>query len=76
MASPDFWSNKETAQSDVEIVSDLRGKILPFQALESRASDLEVLKELAAEEAPDRQPGVIAEVRSEYRISTPRSRKV
>ncbi|HEY5953074.1 MAG TPA: hypothetical protein VIT18_01845, partial [Terrimicrobiaceae bacterium] len=32
MASPDFWSNKETAQSDVEIVSDLRGKILPFQA--------------------------------------------
>ncbi len=66
MASPDFWSNKETAQSDVEIVSDLRGKIQPFQALESRASDLEVLKELAAEEAPDRQPGVIAEVRSEY----------
>jgi peptide chain release factor 2 len=66
MASPDFWNNKESAQSDVEVVSDLRGKIQPFQALESRASDLEVLKELAAEEAPDRQPGVIAEVRSEY----------
>jgi peptide chain release factor 2 len=66
MASPDFWSNKETAQTDVELVSDLRGKIQPFLALEARASDLAVLKELAAEEAPDRQPGVIAEVRSEY----------
>ncbi len=66
MASPDFWNNKESAQRDVEVVSDLRGKIQPFQALESRASDLEVLKELAAEEAPDRQTGVIAEVRSEY----------
>jgi peptide chain release factor 2 len=66
MASPDFWNDKESAQSDVELVSDLRSKIQPFLALESRASDLEVLKELAAEEPPDQQSGVIAEVRSEY----------
>jgi peptide chain release factor 2 len=66
MASPEFWSNKENAQTDVELVSELRGKIQPFLALESRAADLEVLKELAAEEPPARQPAVIAEVRSEY----------
>jgi peptide chain release factor 2 len=66
MASPDFWNDKENAQSDVELVSDLRSKIQPFLTLESRASDLEVLKELAAEETSDQQSGVIAEVRSEY----------
>ena len=66
MASPDFWNNKESAQSDVELVSELRSKIQPFQALESRAADLAVLKELAAEESPDQQAGIIAEVTSEY----------
>lgn len=66
MASPEFWNNKENAQSDVELVSDLRSKIQPFLALESRAADLEVLKELAAEEAADQQSEVIVEVRSEY----------
>jgi peptide chain release factor 2 len=66
MASPEFWINKETAQSDVEQVSELRGKIQPFLALESRAADLEVLKELAFEEPAERQAGAIAEVRSEY----------
>jgi len=66
MASLEFWNNKETAQSDVELVSELRGRIQPFLALESRAADLEVLKELAAEEPPGQQSGAIAEVRSEY----------
>ncbi|HEY5777199.1 MAG TPA: peptide chain release factor 2 [Terrimicrobiaceae bacterium] len=66
MASPDFWNNKELAQTDVELVSELRSKIQPFLALESRSSDLEVLKELAAEEPPEQQSGVIAEVRAEY----------
>lgn len=66
MASPEFWNNKENAQSDVELVSDVRSKIQPFLALESRAADLEVLKELAAEEAADQQSEVIVEVRSEY----------
>ncbi len=66
MASPDFWNDKESAQRDVELVSDLRSKIQPFRTLESRASDLEVLKELAAEDTSDQQSAVIAEVRSEY----------
>ena len=66
MAKPEFWSNKESAQADVEKVSELRGKIQPFLSLESRAADLDVLKELAAEEASENQSAAVAEVRSEY----------
>ena len=66
MAKPEFWNNKESAQADVEKVSELRGKIQPFLSLESRAADLDVLKELAAEEASENQAAAVAEVRSEY----------
>src|SRR5690606_22933198 len=41
-------------------------KIQPFLALESRANDLELLKELAGGEAPENQAQAIAEVRAEY----------
>ena len=53
MTAPDFWDFRERAQRDVAEVSSLRAKIQPMQALESRAADLEVLRELAAEEAPE-----------------------
>lgn len=66
MATPDFWNNKETAQRDVEQVSQLRNKIQPFQSLEARVADLVVLKELVAEESPENQPQALAEARSEY----------
>jgi peptide chain release factor 2 len=66
MTAPDFWNNRESAQKDMEQVSELRGKIQPFQALESRSTDLGLLKELAAEEIPENQPKAIAEVRAEY----------
>lgn len=66
MATPDFWNNKETAQRDVEQVSQLRNKIQPFQSLESRVADLDVLKELVEEESPENQPKAMAEARAEY----------
>jgi peptide chain release factor 2 len=66
MAEPAFWNNKEAAQSDVEEVSELRGKIEPFLDLESRAADLNVLKELAAEETSAGQAAAVSEARSEY----------
>lgn len=66
MTAADFWNNKETAQRDVEQVSSLRSKIQPFQALEARAGDLVVLKELVAEEAPENQPAAIREAQAEY----------
>jgi peptide chain release factor 2 len=66
MATPDFWNNKEAAQRDVEQVSQLRNKIQPFLSLEARVADLEVLKELVAEEPPENQPQAMAEARAEY----------
>lgn len=65
MNEPDFWNNREKAQRDVAQVSALKGKILPMQCLESRAADLDVLRELAGEEAPENQAAAAAEVRAE-----------
>jgi peptide chain release factor 2 len=51
MAAPDFWSNRERAQADVEEVSRLRSLINPFQELEREIEDFSALHELAAEES-------------------------
>ena len=50
MAAPDFWSNRDRAQVDVEEVSRLRSLINPFQELEREIEDFSALQELAAEE--------------------------
>ena len=50
MAAPDFWSNRERAQGEVEEVSRLRGLINPLQELERAVDDFEALQQLAAEE--------------------------
>ena len=49
MAEPDFWTNKERAQKQVEEVSTLRGKITPLLTLETQIADLPVLLDLARE---------------------------
>jgi peptide chain release factor 2 len=51
MSAPDFWSNRERAQVDVEEVSRLRSLINPFQQLEREIEDFSALHELAAEES-------------------------
>jgi peptide chain release factor 2 len=51
MAAPDFWSNRERAQTDVEEISRLRSLINPFQELEREIEDFSALRELAAEES-------------------------
>ena len=50
MAAPDFWSNRERAQADVEEVSQLRALINPFQELERDIEDFAALQDLAVEE--------------------------
>src|SRR2546421_7756422 len=50
MSAPDFWSNRERAQTDVEEVSRLRSLINPFRELEREIDDFEVLHQLASEE--------------------------
>jgi peptide chain release factor 2 len=51
MSAPDFWSNRERAQADVEEVSRLRSLINPFQELEREIEDFGALQQLAAEES-------------------------
>ena len=72
MTAPDFWNNKETAQRDVELISDLRNKIQPFQSLAFRVADLEVLRELLAEESPENQPQALTEARALVVTSVPK----
>ena len=67
MAAPDFWSNRERAQADVEEVSRLRSLIHPFAELERDAADFEALQELAAEEShPTARATAEKELISEY----------
>ncbi len=67
MAAPDFWANKDRAQSQVEEVSALRSKITPMLELERGVEDIEVLKQLAMEE-PDAafQASAAADVEKEH----------
>ncbi len=53
MTAPDFWSNRERAQTDVDRVSRLRSLINPFCELEGEVSDFEALQQLASEEKND-----------------------
>lgn len=66
MSAPDFWDSRERAQKDVAEVSSLRGKIQPMQSLESRASDLDILIELAQGESPENRAAATAEVAAEF----------
>ena len=67
MAAPDFWSNRERAQADVEEVSRLRSLINPFQELEREIEDFGALHELAAEESdPTARANAEMEVATEH----------
>jgi peptide chain release factor 2 len=69
MAAPDFWSNRERAQADVEEISRLRSLINPFQELEREIEDFGALHELAAEESDP-----IARAQSEKEVATEHDR--
>jgi len=67
MSASDFWNNKERAQSSVEEVSALRGKVNPLLAAERQVEDLAILKELALGETnPESQATAAQEVLKEH----------
>jgi peptide chain release factor 2 len=45
MAAPDFWSNRERAQADVDEVSRLRSLLTPFRELEREIEDFDALQQ-------------------------------
>lgn len=65
MNLPEFWENKERAQSKMAEVASLKGKIVPVRELVSRIGDLPTLIEMALEETDDQAAAeVLAEVAS------------
>lgn len=50
MAAPDFWQNKDAAQQVISEASSLRSKLEPFESLERKLADLELLLQIAEEE--------------------------
>ena len=69
MTAPDFWSNRERAQADVEEVSRLRSVINPFHELEREIEDFDALQQLAAEENDP-----VARERAEKEVATEHAR--
>jgi peptide chain release factor 2 len=67
MTAPDFWSNKERAQANIDEATALRSKVQPLSALIHRADDLDVLYTLAREERdPESQAAAFREVELEH----------
>ncbi len=67
MAEPGFWERKEQAQKQVEEVSSLKNKISPFLELERAVDDVDVLKQLADEEAdPESKAATLIEFGEEF----------
>lgn len=67
MAAPDFWSNRERAQGDVEEVSRLRSLINPFTELQRETDDFEAMQQLVAEEDdPAQRATAEKEIAGEY----------
>lgn len=61
MAAPDFWNNKEEAQSTVAALSACRNQLEPFNRVATAAEDFHSLVELAAED-----PSLLPDVESEW----------
>jgi peptide chain release factor 2 len=71
MAAPNFWSNRERAQADVEEVSRLRSLVNPFQELEREIEDFDALQQLAAEET-----SATARTHAEKEVATEHTRLI
>ena len=71
MSAPDFWSNRERAQADVEGVSRLRSLINPLRELEREVEDFGALQQLAAEETD-----TAARTRAEHEVAAEHDRLV
>src|SRR2546425_4788928 len=71
MGAPDFWSNRERAQNDVEEVSRLRSLVSPFQELEREIKDFNALQQLVTEETD-----ATARAQAEKEVATEHTRLI
>jgi peptide chain release factor 2 len=69
MAAPDFWENKERAQTVIDETASVRNTVLPLAQLSQKVGDLDVLRDLAQEETnPESQSTAFKEVEKEYQL--------
>ena len=67
MSEPTFWDHRESAQKDVERVSELKAILGPLTALEQRLSDLSILELMVEEEtSPEQKSVALQEVTTEF----------
>src|SRR5207248_9290383 len=71
MGAPDFWSNRERAQSDVVEVARLRSVTSAFQELEREIEDINALQQLATEETDE-----TARAQAEKEVATEHTRLI
>jgi peptide chain release factor 2 len=70
MAAPDFWNNKERAQTLIDEAGVVRNKLHPLRDLERRMDDLEALRAMAEEDSdPASQSETLAEFEREYQAT-------
>ncbi len=60
MSAPEFWNDKEAAQSKVAEVADIKNKTVPIRKLDERIDDFAVLIEIAQEEGDDASADEVA----------------
>lgn len=71
MSEPTFWDHRESAQKDVERVSQLKAILGPLTSLEQRLSDLEILQSMVEEEtSPEQKSSGLQEVTAEFQTLT------
>ena len=71
MTEPTFWDYRESAQKDVERVSQLKAILGPLTSLEQRLGDLSILQSMVEEEtSPDQKATAAREVAVEFQSLT------
>jgi len=71
MSEPTFWDHRESAQKDVERVSQLKGILGPLTSLEQRLGDLSILQSMVEEEtSPEQKTTAAREVAAEFQSLT------
>lgn len=71
MSEPTFWDHRESAQKDVERVSQLKAILIPLTSLEGRLSDLALLQSMVEEEtSPEQKATAANEVVAEFHSLT------
>lgn len=61
MAAPDFWDDNEKAQQTINEMNAVKSVVDEFQAMASEYEDIEVMLELAEEDADDSMAGDLTE---------------